>query len=56
MFSFILRKGKEKNKRFLPTDHQEENTDGEMEASETSYSGDWEREAESAFIRRLWHI
>ena len=62
MFSFILRKGAAKNKRFSRRDQFVENADEQMESLEmddemgANSPNNWNREAESAFMRKLWHI
>ena len=62
MFSFILRKGPAKNKRFPRRDEFEQNADEEMDSLQMddvmggNSPNNWNREAEAAFIRKLWNI
>ena len=62
MFSFILRKGAAKNKRFPRRDEFGENADEEMDGLEmddvmsANSPNNWNKEAEAAFIRKLWRI
>ena len=62
MFSFILRKGAAKDKRFAGFYHSDQDDEEEMNAIEFTpkmdedRAKDWKRKAESALIANMWQI
>jgi hypothetical protein len=62
MFSFILRKGSAKDKRFAGFYHSDQDDEREMHSiaftpkMDEDRAQDWNREAESALIAKMWQI